>query len=218
MSHELRTPLNGIIGILDIAKNKSNQGEVVEYLDLCENNAQLLLGLVNSLLDFQQIKQGKLKLNPVNTDIRKIINDIVQLFYFQYKQKNIFLKVEIGKEVPSNIYTDDCRFRQVLMNLLGNASKFTFKGGVMLRVTQDPECPDSLLIAVSDTGVGIRDSDKNKLFKIYGKLDDSENINRNGVELGLAISNTLAALLGGQTSEKGIEMISTYGLGTTFLV
>ena len=140
----------------------------------------------------------------------------MQLFYFQYKQKNIFLKVEIGKEVPSNIYTDDCRLRQVLMNLLGNAFKFTFKGGVMVRVAQDPECPDSLLVAVSDTGVGIRDNDKNKLFKIYGKLDDRENINRNGVGLGLAISNTLAALLGGQTSERGIEMTSAYGLGTTF--
>ena len=216
VSHELRTPLNGIIGILQIIQKKIHDDEISEYLGLCRDNAHLLLSLVNSLLDLQQIKQGKLRLNPSTIDIRKLMQDIMRLFHFQSIQKGIYIKLEINEKVPIHIVTDENRLKQILINLVGNAIKFTCTGGIVLQVAQSMEGSEYLEIAVIDTGVGIRENDLDNLFKMYGKLDDVEGVNKNGIGLGLMISNTLARILGNKTEERAIQVVSIFKEGSRF--
>ncbi len=215
VSHELRTPLNGIIGILSIAESKTQQPEMNEYLSLCKDNANLLLGLVNSLLDLQQLRQGKIKLNIAEVSIRKLIQDTMKLFQYQCNQKGIYLKENISVEVNDRIFTDEGRMKQILINLIGNAIKFTFKGGITIDLNQDPEDPDHLRVKVSDTGIGIQEEDKNKLFKMYGKLEDSKGVNKNGIGLGLTISEALAKILCHSKKLKDITLESEYGIGTS---
>ena len=216
VSHELRTPLNGIIGLLELTEKRVKDPEVIEFLSLCKDNAHLLMSLVNSILDLQQIGSGKLKLNLANIDIRRVLNGVIKLFQFQCNQKGIYLKASVSDDVPFCIMTDENRLKQILINLVGNAIKFTKTGGVKIEVIEDLEQPEHIQVSVMDTGLGIKDEDKGKLFKMYGRLEDGESVNRNGVGLGLTISDALAALLNGQPGGRGIHLVSKYGEGSTF--
>jgi len=217
VSHELRTPLNGIIGILALAEEKVEDPEVIDYMNLCKDNANLLLSLVNSILDLQQIRQGKLALHPAEIDLYKILKNITKLFYFQCQQKRITLKLDIDSSAPEHIFTDENRLKQILINLIGNALKFTMKGGITVKVYQDPADQDAIEIKVIDTGIGIRKDDLCKLFQKFGRLKDGENVNKQGVGLGLIISSALARLLSGKPEDdQGIEVASEYGKGSTF--
>ena len=216
VSHELRTPLHGIIGLLGMTINKVNNAFVEEHLTLCKDNAHLLLGLVNSLLDFHQIGLGKLRLNITKIELRSVIHGIVKLFQYQCNEKGIYLHTEIDKDVPFYITTDENRLKQVLINLIGNAFKFTSKGGIKVQVEQDLAEKEYLLISIIDTGIGIREEDKGKLFKMYGRLEDGESVNKNGVGLGLTISNALTLMLNREAVGKDINVISQYSKGSTF--
>ena len=217
VSHELRTPLHGIIGLLEISQAKVQDTEVQHHLSLCKDNANLLQSLVNSILDLQQLSAGKLVLNFSKINMRKTLTNVIQLFKFQCDSKKIELDFTVSENVPNYIVTDENRLKQILINLIGNAIKFTFKGGVNVEVSEDKEDKEFLQISVSDTGIGIKEADKVKLFKMYGKLEDGESVNKNGVGLGLTISNSLAGLLSGKDPEKeGIELTSEYGVGSKF--
>jgi len=216
VSHELRTPLNGIIGLLELTEKRVKDPEVIEFLSLCRDNAHLLMSLVNSILDLQQIGSGKLKLNLAQIDIRRVLNGVIKLFQFQCNQKGIYLQASVSDDIPFSIITDENRLKQVLINLVGNAIKFTTTGGIKIEVIEDFERPEHLQISVMDTGLGIKDEDKGKLFKMYGRLEDGESVNRNGVGLGLTISDALASLLNGQPGNRGIQLVSKYGEGSTF--
>ena len=215
ISHELRTPLGGIIGILEACENKVSP-EVGEYLELCRSNAHLLMGLVNSLLDMSQIKQGKLLLNSQKCEIRRVLGSIVQLFQFQCKKKDISLDLQVDEEVAKHVYTDEARLKQILINLVGNAIKFTTNGGITIKATQGKDLKGYLDISVEDTGVGIAEEDLPKLFKAFGKLTDEEGMNHQGVGLGLKISENLAGLLSNKESEHHISVSSQKGTGTKF--
>ena len=216
VSHELRTPLNGIIGILQIAEKRIKDKEVKDLLSLCQDNAYLLLSLVNSILDLQQIKQGKLKLNPGKISVSKLLHDVTSLFQFQCQQKNLDLKIEIDPDVPSHIFTDGNRLKQILINLIGNALKFTMNGSITVGVIQHPTEADSLEFFVTDTGIGIKEEDQKKLFKMFGKLSDGASVNKEGVGLGLMISNILAEILGGNKNEIAINVTSDLNSGSKF--
>jgi len=217
VSHELRTPLHGIIGLLEISQNQVEDPEVKHHLSLCKDNANLLHSLVNSILDLQQMSTGKLQLNFAKINVRKTLNNVTQLFKFQCSEKLIELRVSIDENVPNYIMSDENRLRQILINLIGNAIKFTFEGGVTVEVSKDTEEKEYLKVSVVDTGIGIKDSDRSKLFKMYGKLEDGESVNKNGVGLGLTISNSLAGLLSGKGIENGgIKLSSTHGVGSKF--
>ena len=216
VSHELRTPLHGIIGLLDISQSKIDNVEAIENISLCKDNAHLLLSLVNSLLDFHQISTGKLKLNLNVIDLRETIESITRLFNYQYSQKGIYLKLDVNETLLTVVNTDENRLKQILINLIANAIKFTFKGGIRITIDQDPADNECLQIAVIDTGMGIKDEDKGRLFKMYGKLEDEEGVNKNGVGLGLTISNALVMMLNGQETGKGMEIESKYGEGCKF--
>ena len=217
VSHELRTPLNAIIGILQICEDKvEDRPDVMEYLALCRDSANLLLSLVNSLLDLQQLGQGKLKINSSTVHLRKVLKNILRLFHFQGKSSGISLNLKVDDDVVDEVKTDESRLKQIIINLLANAVKFTFKGSITLHVSQDLTDSEKLQFSVIDTGIGIQEKDQEKLFKMYGKLEDKEGVNKNGVGLGLTIANALSAALAGRTDSNGIELQSQYGSGSSF--
>lgn len=216
VSHELRTPLHGIINLLELTEKKLSDHEALENLSLCKDNAILLLSLVNSILDLHQISTDKLKLNITKFDLREYLSSTLRLFQFQCHQKGLALEFQVSDRVPVNIITDADRLNEILINLVGNAFKFTMKGGIKIEVEVDLESPRRLRFAVIDTGIGIRESDQTKLFKIGGKLEDEASVNKHGVGLGLTISNALAAKLNGTEEQEGIHLISQYGEGSKF--
>jgi len=218
VSHELRTPLSSIIGLLNMAEKIVEDSEALEYIRLSKDNAQLLHSLVNSHLDLQQITAGKFRLNPASVNIYKVVNDITRLFQFQTKQKGIYLEAVIDKDVHEYMMTDEGRLKQILINLIGNAIKFTSKGGIRVEMKQSLHEfeSDYLYISVIDTGIGIKEDDVKKLFTPFESLEDGRKVNKSGVGLGLTIASVLAALLAGKKDEKGIEVQSVYGEGSTF--
>jgi len=217
ISHELRTPLNGILGVVNILKKEITETRLLQYLSICKNSGELLLNLVNSILDLQQIKDNKFVLKPTKDDLRQLLIDIYELFLFQFEQKNLYLDLHITEDLPEYIITDQNRLRQILINLIGNALKFTFTGGVTISASVDPLREGYVHFEVADTGTGIKEEDKKKLFKMYGRLDQPDpKMNTQGVGLGLEISNQLARLLSDDFEGGGIKVESQEGKGTTF--
>jgi len=216
VSHELKTPLNAIIATIQLAKARIDNTEVLEYLTICKDNAHLLLSLVSCLLDFQQAVNGELRVRSKRIEIRQIIDSVVRLFYFPSKGKGLYLESIVDPNVPQYLDTDEDRLRQILINLIGNAVKFTFEGGIAVTVSQDPNDPERIKICVRDTGVGIKEEDKETLFKVYGKVGEESAVTKNGVGFGLTIANTLVDVLNGLSGEESICLESTYGQGSTF--
>jgi len=216
VSHEFRTPLNGILGILQIMEKSPLDSEHSRYVSLCKSNASLLLSVANTMLDIQQIREGKFKLHPGRFNLMTMLEEIKSLFEFQCNAKDLTLEIMIGADVPKYITTDVNRLKQVLINLINNALKFTFEGGITVALDQDQENEHSLKFSVIDTGLGIAEEDQQKLFKMFGKLEKTENINKGGTGLGLMISDTLARLLNVTKDEKGIKVESQIGKGSRF--
>jgi len=216
VSHELRTPLNGMLGLIDIAKKNISHVETLSYLQACRNSGVLLLSLVNSILDMNQISHKKLNLLYSRISIADLLEEMRSLFDYSCQLRRLYLDTEIEPGVPDMICTDKNRLSQILINLLGNAFKFTFNGGVTLRVGLDTMYPLKVNFAVQDTGIGIKKEDQERLFKMYGKLEqEDKKINTNGVGLGLTISNQLVKLLN-PSENSGIQVESEVNIGTTF--
>jgi signal transduction histidine kinase/CheY-like chemotaxis protein len=216
VSHELRTPISGILGILGILDKKIKDLESYDLIQICKSNAMLLMNLVNCILDLQQIRSGKFKINKEDIDIRELANSIIPLFKIQSEQKGIKLQLEIDNSVDKNIWTDRIRLLQVLINLTGNAIKFTFSGTVKLRIRQDETQEDKIWFSVQDTGIGISEDHMENLFKIFGKLEDPQKINTQGIGLGLTISNNLVCLLNDDDRNCKILVESKPDIGTKF--
>ena len=218
VSHELRTPLNGMLGLLDIAKSKilPPENPVHSYLNACKNNGLLLLSLINSILDLSQIKNNKFKLVHSKISIHDLLNEIKSLFEYSCVLKKLDLKIEIDPQIPKIITTDKNRLSQILINLLGNAFKFTFQGGITVKATLNSTLPARIKFSVIDTGIGIKQEDQKKLFKLFGRLDqEDKTVNTGGVGLGLTISTSLACLLS-SSNQAGINLESEFGKGSTF--
>jgi len=217
VSHELRTPLNGMLGLLDIAKSKLPESQQAHsYLNACKNNGLLLLSLINSILDLSQIKNNKLKLVHSKVSIVDLLNEIKSLFEYSCVLKKLYLNMEIDPYIPKLITTDKNRLSQILINLLGNAFKFTFHGGITVKANLISINPARIQFSITDTGIGIKKDDQKKLFKLFGRLDqEDKSVNTNGVGLGLTISTSLACLLS-SSDESGIRLESEQGIGSTF--
>ena len=216
MSHELRTPLNGIIGILQMIESKVNEKKIIDLVTLGKDNANLLLSLVNSILDLQQFHHGRLKLQRSDVKIRMMLKNVAHLFQFQLSQKGLFLNIKVTDNVPIYIQTDLNRLKHVLINLLANAVKFTFTGGITLEVKEDPEDSKYIEISVSDTGIGIKEEQLHLLFKMFPKEEGDQGQSKHGIGLGLTISDTLVQALNGNAFLKGVEVESEYGKGSRF--
>jgi len=175
------------------------------------------LSLVNSILDLNQIKAKKLMLNMQRIEVSEILKEVLCLFEFQFKMKRVDFRMRTVEPIEKFIVTDKNRLTQILINLVGNALKFTQKGRVLVRVSQENNDKRFLRFEVKDTGSGIKEEDKGKLFRMFGKLDNGNcEVNHQGVGLGLTISDTLARVLCDDEDVKGIKVESQYNKGSTF--
>jgi len=217
ISHELRTPLNGILGVVQLLEKGTNDSQTLQHLNVCKASGHLLLNLVNSILDLQHIRDNKFSLKVTKIDLYELLQEVYDLFGFQFEQKGLKLTLNAALDLPPSFSTDQNRLKQILINLIGNALKFTFEGGVEITVAKDSN-PNTGFIkfSVSDTGTGIKEEDQGKLFKMYGRLDqENPQTNTQGVGFGLEISNRLARLLC-EGDDGGIKFDSQVGKGTTF--
>jgi PAS domain S-box-containing protein len=213
VSHELRTPLNGIIGITSILLTDRITDKQKKFLEMVKSSADGLLDIINDILDFSKIEAGKLKLSETNFNLYKMIDQIIELYKHSAISKNLSLDYEISTNVPEMIYGDAGRIRQVLLNLISNALKFTDRGGIKVRIDLDSISDDTVILqyAVSDTGIGISDDKLDMLFKSFSQVDDSFTRKYGGTGLGLAISKEIVEMM-----EGSIWVESHYNVGSTF--
>ncbi|KEO74562.1 hypothetical protein EL17_02490 [Anditalea andensis] len=214
MSHEIRTPLNGVIGFSELLSSTALNNEQKQYVGLINQSAISLIDIINDILDFSKIEAGKMKmeLSPTNLDL--LGSSSIDLIAFQAYQKNVSLNFNITKDTPAMVLADELRLRQVLINLLGNAIKFTDKGAIELKIEKilDLERNFSMIrFSVKDTGIGISEHNKEKIFEAFSQEDNSTTRKYGGTGLGLTISNRILALMGSKLS-----LVSEIGSGSTF--
>ncbi|MFA0056923.1 response regulator [Vibrio echinoideorum] len=213
MSHEIRTPLNGVIGISEILSDTPLTPTQRDYVDTIETSSQLLLSLINDILDFSKIESGMLLINPHSASIRESIYDIASIVAPKAKEQKITINVDISSDTPARVMFDDHRLRQILMNFMSNAVKFTAEGGVALTIKTLNRTENNVTIrfAVQDSGIGIDKQQQKQIFEPFAQEDDSTTRQFGGTGLGLAISTQLVELMGGQ-----IQLDSVKGEGSCF--
>jgi len=213
MSHEIRTPMNAVIGMAEMALREDLPPAARENITQIKSSGKALLGIINDILDYSKIDSGKMDVVESEYEVLSILNDVGSMISTRLRDKNVELILDINPSFPSKIYGDSQRIRQVLINLVNNAVKFTNRGYV--RVTLDYENleDDKILFkaAVQDSGIGIKEEDLKKLFKSFNQVDSKRNRNVEGTGLGLAISKKLVELMGGV-----ISVDSVYEKGSTF--
>ncbi|MFV8443243.1 PAS domain S-box protein [Flavobacterium sp. LB2P44] len=214
MSHEIRTPLNGIIGFTDLLM-KTNLGTTQEkYMTTISQSAHSLLDIINDILDFSKIEAGKLDLYIEKYDIHEMLKQVIDLILYESNQKKLNLELNIASDIPNYFWLDSVRLKQILINLLANAVKFTEKGSIKLNVSVIKKINDSHAIirfAVIDTGIGILEENKKKIFRAFSQEDSSTTRKFGGTGLGLTISNQLLGLM-----NSHLQLDTTIELGSTF--
>lgn len=214
MSHEIRTPLNGIIGMSEILSETRLTPTQEEYLDTVETSSHTLLMLINDILDLSKIESGHLSVTAHTSDAREVIYDSAAMVMAKIVEKSLQLNIDISPEVPARVLLDEHRLRQILMNLMSNAVKFTDKGSISLKLSTSKSAETNHLLlhfAISDSGIGIAKDKQEKIFAPFTQEDDSITRQFGGTGLGLNISYQLVELMGGN-----LEINSTKGVGSTF--
>ncbi len=215
MSHEIRTPINAVLGMNEVILRECTDEKILEYAQNIEGAGRTLLSLINDILDFSKIEAGSMEINESDYDFSSVLNDVYNMVHIKASQKALRLEFDIDDQLPEKMYGDEMRLRQIMVNILNNAVKYTSEGKVTLRITGYREYGDiiTLKIDVKDTGIGIKDEDKERLFEKFKRLDIDKNKTVEGSGLGLAITSSLLDLMGGSISVE-----SEYGKGSIFTI
>lgn len=230
MSHEIRTPINAVLGMDAMILRECTDMTIREYALDIQNAGQSLLALINDILDLSKIESGKLEILPEEYDLSSLLHDIINMITMKAKDKGLAVELSVDEGLPSRFWGDDIRLRQILVNLMNNAVKYTEKGSVTLTVTgadkgndnslnrgtSDSHAPSggsvyALAFQVKDTGIGIRQEDLVKLFQEFQRIEEERNRNIEGTGLGMSITTQLLELMGSK-----LEVESVYGEGSTF--
>jgi signal transduction histidine kinase/CheY-like chemotaxis protein len=211
-SHEIRTPMNAILGMTELILRKSPSSEIYTDAMSIKQAGESLLAIINDILDFSKIESGRMELVPAEYYFESLINDVVNIIKVRLREKRIRFITNIDRNIPSKLYGDMIRIRQVLLNLLSNAVKYTEKGSITLTV-EGKRDGDAILLGfeVADTGYGIKETDMDRLFGDFTRFDSHRNRSIEGTGLGLAISRNICRLMGGD-----IIVQSKYGEGSVF--
>ena len=235
-SHEIRTPINAVLGMNEMILRESAKAEklsgedpeqykesfarIRNYAGNVDSAGNNLLAIINDILDFTKIEEGRMDIVEVEYQLSSLINDVSNMIYFKAKEKNLTFETDVDENLPDHLYGDIVRVRQIVTNILNNAVKYTDKGSVSFKVTGKKGEPSSngrpvinIVATVTDTGIGIREDDISKLFGKFERLDLVKNSTKEGTGLGLAITKMLIDKMGGD-----IKVESTYGKGSTFIV
>jgi signal transduction histidine kinase/CheY-like chemotaxis protein len=212
MSHEIRTPINAVIGMNEMILRESTEQEIHKYAFDIKSSANTLLSIINEILDASKIESGKLEIIPVDYDVSSLFHDVYNMINLRTQKKGLTLVFDIDKNMPSGLYGDDIRLRQIVVNLLTNAVKYTHAGTVTLTVKSEVKDKKTLLyFKVTDTGIGIKEEDIGKLFVQFERIEESRNRNIEGTGLGMNITQQLLRLMGSELNVK-----SVYGEGSEF--
>ncbi|MBO4901372.1 MAG: response regulator [Lachnospiraceae bacterium] len=212
MSHEMRTPLNAILGLAELAQKEDTLDASREYLPQILSSGHMLLDIISDVLDFSKAESGKVDILPVSYDVKELLNTVINIVNIRLGDKDLDFIINIDPTIPSRLNGDDGRIRQILVNFLSNAVKYTDKGFIRLDVDWERLGSEMLLkLAVSDSGRGIKQEDIGRLFSVFSRLDLNNNRNIQGTGLGLAISGHLIKRMNGT-----YRVESEYGKGSTF--
>ncbi|MBD5526465.1 MAG: response regulator [Lachnospiraceae bacterium] len=213
MSHELRTPINTILGLNELIIRESQDEAIKEYALDIRQAGNILLTMVSDILDYTKLEAGQMSLMDGIYDISSLLNDLINGISLQLRKKKLDLKLDIADDIPHKLSGDEIHIRQIIGNLLTNAVKYTEKGGVTLHLgwKRIAENEIEIEIAVTDTGVGIKEKDIPKLFGVFQRMDSTVRSKNERTGLGLAITNRLVKMMGGE-----LQVQSTYGKGSTF--
>ncbi len=212
MSHEIRTPINAVLGMNEMILRESADPEIKKYSMDIKTSARALLGLINDILDTSKIESGKLEILPVEYELDSLLNDVVHMVFVAARDKNLEFLIQVEETIPNGLLGDDVRIRQILVNLLNNAMKYTEKGSVSLVVSGvRKEEGEQLHFEIRDTGIGIKEEDMPKLYAAFERIEETRNRNVEGTGLGMNIVVELLNMMGAK-----LEVESVYGQGTTF--
>jgi signal transduction histidine kinase/CheY-like chemotaxis protein len=213
MSHEIRTPMNAITGMSELILREEASPAVHEYAAAVKQAGNNLVAIINDILDFSKIESGKMEISPAEYEFSSLINDVITIIRIRLREKPVYFAVNVDSAVPQKLYGDIVRVRQILLNLLSNAAKYTHRGHIIFTVKVDKNGEGLLILKfeVTDTGVGIKPEDLEKLFGDFSRVDSLVNQGVEGTGLGLAITRSLCRAMGGDVSVE-----SRYGEGSTF--
>ncbi|MBQ2480898.1 MAG: hypothetical protein II516_06585, partial [Treponema sp.] len=209
MSHEIRTPMNAIVGMSELAQDFDLAPAQKNMIRQIRSSGIALVSIVNDILDFSKIEAGKMEIVPSDYDILTLLYDVANICKVKLSGKDVAVRIQIEENLPQLLHGDDIRLKQVLINLTGNAAKFTDKGSIVIRVVRNQE--GLVEFSVCDTGIGIKKEDLNTIFSEFAQVDMSMNRTKGGTGLGLAISKNLVRLMGGT-----LGVSSEYQKGSTF--